>query len=437
MSRFVLFKICFFFLYSLFAQDWKPELDSVLKILEKDKLFHGQILIAEQGEIVFHKAYGLVLEGDTPITLTTSLAVKSITKAFTAAAILQLEQAGKLKLTDDVKLYFNNWPYVGVRIKDLLSMTSGLPSFIEKAVSVGDTTTFMTNVDIVDLISKHPVSVQSPGSTYNYKNSNYIVLAALVEKVSGMPFEEFMSKTIFEPLELENTYLRNLKTISDTINGNTFYVPSGDGNLYSTAKDLYRFEQSYTRGGMLSKKNIEVTFSKTKLSDGSLSKYGLAWWVIDDENLKEYYIVGDGPNIRASIQRYPETNSTLIYIHNISGRYWSEVYWVVRNIWFGNEYELPEKTIKLTKHTIDKKLYDNYVGSYLSPRFGLLHITKDNNKLYLRPNPIPGKEELIPSSDTTFYFKDKSVEWEFYFDDNGMVIGLGLRGKPNTMGEKQ
>jgi hypothetical protein len=174
-----------------------------------------------------------------------------------------------------------------------------------------------------------------------------------------------------------------------------------------------------------------------RLTDGSLSKYGLAWWIIDDVPQTEYYIIGDGPNKRASIQRYPDSNSTLIFIHNFSGRYWKDVYWVVRNIWFGDEFTMPEKKEELTEYEMDINLYKKYVGRYLTPRFGLLHITEENGKLYLRPDPIPGKEELVPSSDTTFYFKDQSVEWQFFIDDKGNVKGFGSKGRPESMGERQ
>ena len=419
------------------AQDWKTRLDSVLSIMEKDQIFHGQILIAEEGEIVFHKAYGKLPDQNEPITLETPLAVKSITKAFTAAAILHLEQEGKLALTDEVSKYFPNWPYKDITIQQLLSMTSGLPNFIEKAVNEADTTKYMTNLDIVNFISDHPVAVKSAGEFYNYQNSNYITLAAIVEKLSGVAYEDYVSEIIFKPLELNNTYFEDLTQVSAKANGDSFYAPSGDGNLYSTAEDLFRFEQSFNSNNILSEVNIKSTFTKTRLGDGSESKYGLAWWVIDDGSVKEYYIIGDGPNKRASIQRYPDNNSTLIYVHNFSGRYWKDVYWVVRNIWFGDEFTMPQKSADLSRHDIDISLYKKYTGSYLTPGFGLLHISTEDGKLFLRPDPIPGKEELVPSSDTTFYFQDQSVEWQFFLDDQGNVKGFGSKGKPESMGEKQ
>jgi hypothetical protein len=112
------------------------------------------------------------------------------------------------------------------------------------------------------------------------------------------------------------------------------------------------------------------------------------------------------------------------------------VYWVVRNIWLGDDFTMPVER-DFSKYDIDTKLYEKYIGSYLSKGFGLLHITVENSKLYVRPDPIPGKELLIPSSDTTFYFSDKSVEWEFFLNEDGSVKGLGFKGKPETMGTKQ
>ena len=437
MRQFIYFVIIAFISHSSYGQDWEQKMDSVLTIMEKEELFHGQILIAEQGEIVFQESYGKIPETDKPITRTTPLAVKSITKAFTAAAVLSLEQEGKLDLDKEMKDYFPEWPYEGVRIRHLLSMTSGLPNFIEKAVNEADTTEYLENMEIVDFVSRNPVPAKAPGKFYDYQNSNYISLAALVEKISGMSYEEYVSIAIFKPLGLKSTYFEDLTQLSEKIDGDSFYAPSGDGNLYSTAGDLYRFEQSFYGNKILSEEKRKATFTKTGLADGSPSQYGLAWWIMDETSQTEHYIIGDGPNKRASIQRYPDSNSTLIYIHNFSGKYWEDVYWVVHNIWLGKDFTMPQKRKELTPYNIEPELYNKYVGSYLTPGFGLLHISKENGKLYLRPDPIPGKEELIPSSDSTFYFKDQSVEWQFFFDAEGNVKGFGSKGQPESMGEKQ
>ena len=418
-----------------YGQEWAVKLDSVLKIIAKDELFDGQVLIAEHGNIVFDKAYGHLSDG-TAITCTTPLAVKSITKGFTAAAILNLAQEGKLNLSDEVSVYIPNWPYKGMTIRHLLSMSSGLPNFLEKAIEFADTTKYMTNQDIIKLIVAHPVAVRPSGYYYKYQNSNYITLAAIIENISGKSYTDYIIENLFKPLKLEHTYLEDLTSNEKQADGDTFYAPYGDGNLHSTAEDLFRFEQSFYGNDILRKTYVDSTFQKTRLHDGSLSKYGLGWWVIDNQPKTEYYILGDGPNIRASIQRFPDTHSTLIFIHNVSGRNWHDVYWVVRNIWYGNEFKMPVKS-DLSRYDIDIKLYDNYVGSYLSKGFGLLHVTKEDDKLYVRPDPIPGKEELIPSSDTTFYFADKSVEWEFFLNEDGSVKGFGFKGKPETIGIKQ
>jgi len=433
------YKLVFLFVLLMiesgYSQEWTVKLDSVLTIIAKDELFHGQVLIAEQGKIVFSEAYGKLSDG-TSITQKTPLAVKSITKAFTSLAILKLAQEGNLNLSDEVSAHIPDWPYKDMTVRHLLSMSSGLPNFLEQAVQFGDTTTYMTNQDIIKLIVDHPVEVRPAGHFYNYQNSNYITLATIIENVSGKSYTDYIRENIFKPLQLDHTHLEDLTSHDKRANSDTFYAPNGDGNLHSTAEDLFRFEQSFYNNDIIEQPYIDSTFSKTLLHDGSLSKYGLGWWVIDDQPKIEYYILGDGPNIRASIQRFPETHSTLIYVHNFSGRHWRDVYWVVRNIWYGNDFKMPAKE-DISAYAIDTKLYDNYIGSYLSKGFGLLHVTADDGKLYVRPNPIPGKEELIPSSDTTFYFGDKSVEWEFFLNEDGSVKGFGFKGKPETMGTKQ
>ncbi len=434
MKKLILLLLYQLSLCALHAQDWTDELDSVLTVLEKEEIFHGQILIAEKGRILFSKAYGKNEKG--AITLQTPQSVESVTKAFTALSVLILQDRGLLNLNDKLTHYFPKLPYQQVTIRNLLNMTSGLPRFLPTLISRGDTTRLLHNDEVIKLISRYkPKANTPPGSTFFYNTDNYVLLAAIIEKISGETYADFIQKNIFNPLKMEESYVNEFNELKQgQINSSNFYSVYGDGNAYSTAEDLFLFDQALYTDQLLSHDLIRTICNPTTLNDGIESNYGFAWTVSKYDNKTESYIVGDGENSRTSIQRFIDDKKTFIYIHNFSGMNWKQVYEVVRNIWEKKEYTMPTRR---TIYNIDQDLLDNYVSQYLTKNFGLLHITKENGKLYLRPDPIPGKEELVPSSDTTFYFANQGLDWEFFLDEQGTVIGLGIKGRPDTMGSKQ
>jgi len=260
-----------------------------------------------------------------------------------------------------------------------------------------------------------------------------LLLASIVEKVSHKPFGKFLQDNIFDAASMGNTSLRWTRPPKRPFSSDNFYQTYGSGGILTTAGDLYRYDQALYDGKLLPKKSLKPAFKRVKLLDSSVSNYGFGWRVNQSDTGKGVYHVGDGVGIRASIQRFLDTEKTLIFIHAHSNQYQEPVYWAIRNIWEGKPYDLPQKRIV---YDINPRLYDQYVGSYLS-KFGLVHVSTENGKLYLRPDPIPGKEELIPSSDTTFYFSNQNVEWQFFLDEAGKVQGFGIKGDRENMGKRQ
>lgn len=423
----------------IIGQSWANKLDSTLTILENDSLFDGQVLIAEKNEILFHKSYGSLDDSGINNTIkdNTPLVVYSVGKSFTALAIMQLKEQGLLDYNNLITKYFPNLPYHNVTIRNLLTMTSGLPRFLEIALEYGDTAKIYKNTKIVELAEKHLTSEVEPNQYFSYNNTNYILLALIVEKVSGLSFDDYLTENIFKPAQMfnsEETISEKVEILSNTtITAENFYQPFGIGSVKTTAFDLHNYVKALFSYNLVSESTLNEAFKCQLLSNGELSNYGFGWRVNDCEKLNEIYHVGDGINMRASVQYFPENKKTLIYLHANSNTYHEGVYWTVRNIWEDKPYELP---IKRKAYKIDTNLYIKYVGSYKS-NFGLLHISESDGKLYLRPDAIPGKEELVPMSDTLFYFKGQNLEWKFYLDASGEVIGFGINGDKENMGIKQ
>lgn len=429
-----LISIFFIVFMNSYSQEWKKQMDSVLTIVSEKQLFDGQVLIAENGNLHFYNTYGTD-QNNNQITKETSLDIASVSKAFTAVSVLMLVDRGHLKLGNKLTDYFPKLPYQGVTIESLLNMTSGLPRFQPTISTYADSTKIYTSNEVIKLVAQHKPTNILKGDKFGYNGDNYMLLAAIVEKVSEEPYAAFIKHNIFEPLGMVNSFVYNKEQV---INGKPLSVnvgpPLGEGHIYSTAYDLYLFDQALYTNQLLSQKILKKSFEMTALNDGSFSDYGFAWRLNKTDDINEAYIVGDGEHKRSSIQRYMNSKKTFIYLHNVSGSNWKGVYGAIRNIWEGKPFKIPEKRIV---YNIDTSIYNKYVGSYLSKGFGLLHITEENNKLYLRPDPIDGKEELVPSSNTTFYFAEQALEWEFFLDENGKVKGLGLKGKPETIGSKQ
>ncbi|MFN2439617.1 MAG: serine hydrolase domain-containing protein, partial [Chitinophagaceae bacterium] len=170
--------------------------------------FNGSILIAKNGVPVYEKYIGFrdIRTKDT-LTAETPLQIASTTKTLTAAAVLQLVQQGKLNIDIPVYKIFEGFPYTGVTVKMLLNHRSGLPNYLYYMEDGGwDRKKLATNTDVLNsLINWQPTQAYRPGIRFNYCNTNYVLLALIIEKFSGMPYKDYMQKNIFEPLGMTNT----------------------------------------------------------------------------------------------------------------------------------------------------------------------------------------------------------------------------------------
>ena len=220
--------------------------------------FMGSVLVARDGKVVLDKAYGSAnLEWNVPNTPTTKFRLGSITKQFTAASILLLEERGKLKIDDPVKKYMPDAPaaWDKITIFHLLTHTSGIPSFTGFPDYGSKEATPMTPEKLVALFRDKPLEFE-PGEKWNYSNSGYVLLGYLIEKISGQSYQDFVQQNIFTPLGMKDSgYDSNSAIIAHRAAGYTpgshgpmnsgfihMSIPFSAGALYSTAEDLLRWE---------------------------------------------------------------------------------------------------------------------------------------------------------------------------------------------------
>jgi len=257
-------------------------------LLPKDS-FNGAILVAKKGTILFERYLGTAhLKGKDTINNSTPFHIASSSKPFTAMAILKLNEEGKLKLSDTLQKYFPAFPYKGITIEMLLTHRSQLPDYIYFMKDFwANKTKKATNQDVLQVMNtRRPKLRGVPGKSFLYCNTNYMLLALIVEKTGGIPFPEFIKKNFFEPLGMNNTFIyrqEDEKRITPSYKSNGLMEPYtfldqtyGDKNVYSTVRDMLKWDQAlYT--DFISENIKSKAFSPTSFEKKEVSNYGMGW----------------------------------------------------------------------------------------------------------------------------------------------------------------
>jgi CubicO group peptidase (beta-lactamase class C family) len=295
--------------------------------------FRGVVLVARDGKPMFHAAYGLANEEwGIRNTTATKFRIGSITKQFTAAAILLLRQRGQLSLSDRLCKYLTNCPtaWADITIAHLLGHTAGLPDVFALS-GFADTLAVKTTLDkTIARLQERPLDF-APGTKFNYSNSGYLVLARVVEKVSGKSYAEFMSETIFRPLGMTDSgqddgatillhraagYGKNPK--GEIVNAAPIdmTVAMGAGSAYSTAADLLKWNNALDGGTLLSRESAKEMLASHGPSDfGPDAGYG--WFLGKDAQGHQYIGMLGGINgFAAQVTRFPETKLLVIVLSN-------------------------------------------------------------------------------------------------------------------------
>lgn len=273
-------------------------------VWEKGDLWGG-LLVAKGDKIIYENYRGFAQDhNQQPITKDTPLHVASVSKTITAMATLKLVEAGKLNLDDDLIKYFPNFPYVGVTVKSLLSQRSGLPKyeyFIEKITPQPAELSkkFITNQDVLNMLIKYkPEVARAPNTGFMYCNTNYALLALVIEKVTKTPFPEAIKQMVFRPLKMEHSYIFQEK--DTTTAAKSFYFKGakphpldrldliyGDKNVYTTPRDMFNFSRAMFSENFLRKDLMNMVFMPYSNEKPGINNYGLGFRMkIFDENSK-------------------------------------------------------------------------------------------------------------------------------------------------------
>ncbi len=296
------------------------------------KGFNGAILVAKNGEILFEDYKGYIdFETKDTITSTTSFHLASISKTFTGMAILKLWEQHKISLDDSLQKFFPQLPYPGITIRMLLSHRSGLPNYLYFADTIwNDKQKKFNNEDVLNTMVKHqPPLIDTPGTHFNYSNTNFVLLALIIEKISGQPFPQYMKENVFRPLSMLHTYifapadtLHYIPTYSVTkpFPLDQFDCTFGDKNVYSTARDLLLWDKALYQHTFVSKQTLDTAFTPLSNEKPSMHNYGLAWRLFISNGDTLIYHNGRWHGSNTAFARLVQDTATIIVLSNKQNR---------------------------------------------------------------------------------------------------------------------
>ena len=286
-------------------------MDSLMEAYDGD-VPGAAVLVIRDGRAVVRKAYGLAnVETRTPATPKTNYRLASITKQFTAAAILELN----LNLDDDVRKWLPSFPVEGVTIRHLLTHTSGVIDY-EDLIPEG-TTRQLRDADVLRLLESQNRTYFAPGTRYRYSNSAYALLALIVEKASGQTFPAFLRERIFEPLGMTNTvaFEENVSTVPNRAYGtprdqSLTSAVLGDGGIYSSIDDLAKWDAA------LYDPKYAPAFTPRMKTGEADAHYGFGWFIGTHRGERAVWHTGTTSGFRNAIVRFPDRRLTVIVLTN-------------------------------------------------------------------------------------------------------------------------
>lgn len=356
-------------------------LDGFFRELEEKDMFSGAVAVKKNGKILLKKGYGKAnFQFDKDFKANTPMEVASVSKQFTAAAIVLLEQQSKLNIEDNVQTYLDDFPYSEITIKHLLTHTSGLVNYASHFRKNWDTTKVAYNKDIISYFkTKKPDLESVPGEKYSYSNSGYVVLAEIIARVSGEQLDEFLHKNIFQPADMRSSafyerdtiwkmknyapaYMLDLKTCAYTkpenLPGKYYYTflsgRLGPGRLSSSINDLVKWDSILNTNAIFSEKSKQKIFQVYKPEKDS-SDYGFGWHIYNDDSLgKVVYHTGSWAGNLTSIKRYIDDKSLIVVLNNrYNIAYLKDIRKQVEGYLKGQTLEVPKQKIE---HLLQKEI---------------------------------------------------------------------------------
>lgn len=389
-------------------------------------------LVAKNGQVIYRKAYGMAdLELNVPMRPEMVFRIGSITKQFTAIAILQLMEQGKLSLDDDITKFIPDYPTQAyhISIEHLLTHTSGIKSYTNVPDYMKNIRADMKPEEVINSFKNQPMEF-APGTRFNYNNSGFFLLGYIIEKITGKTYQEYLQDNFFTPLGMTNTcYGDDTKIIKNRASGykpgkdgpvNSDYVsmtqPYSAGAIQSTVDDLFKWHQAVHSCKLVSKETLDKAFTEYKFASGKGTGYGYGWFL-------------------SKLQGSP----TIEHGGGINGYLTSSVYLPQEDVFVAlfsnNTGKAPEftslkmaamaigKPLKTTEIKLNETTLDEYTGVYTNDRGKKVTISRDGLQLSALLQGS-GSRKLFPIERDKFLVEDAFMYATFNRDANGEILSF-------------
>ena len=428
----------------LLAQDEVKKIDSLVSKYAQDAEFSGTILVSKGGKLLLKKGYGYSnAEKKIANNASTIYNIASLTKTFTAALILKLQEEGRLSVNDRLSKYYPVFPNGDrITIHHLLTHTSGIFNYTDdKNFSVMDQKKEVKLEDMIALFKDKPLQFD-PGTNFRYSNSGYTMLGYIIEKITGVSYASALDRFIFKPLDMQHTSFGPQDTTSKSLakGYNMYYqnfrlpafkvhpsISYATGAIYSTAEDLYKWHKALQNGKFLSRRSLEAAYKKDR------GNYGYGWFTDSLYGRQRVSHDGNIQGYKANINRMPEDDVSVIALSNSNN---SSVGGMVRNI-VNILYKQPfsksffEQPVANMPDSIKKE----YIGVYKFRKEDSTQVVVSLNGSSLMVNVSGQPEfEILPVNKNQFKAGDARVEFmrnnngrieQLFIYKNGEIMGVG------------
>ncbi|MBE4949623.1 serine hydrolase [Chryseobacterium culicis] len=427
-------------LNSLNQEKKREEIDAIIQAFASINKFNGTAFVHYQNKNIFEKSYGWQdAEKKIPNQDKSVYQIASLTKSFTALMVVKLSEEGKLSVKDPIAKFIPDYPRGNeITIEHLLTHTSGIYEILrnKEFFNMLPTGKSITKDQELSFFENEPLDFE-PGSQFSYSNSGYIVLGMIIEKVTGLSYENAVRKNILEPLKMIHTgfdysalkspyktvpysYISKTKREKANVWNSTLTGPAGQ--IYSTVEDLYRYYM-----GLRDYKIVSHEAFK-KATTPFLNGYGYGWFIDDLYGKK---LINHGGNIEGSTSYFamlPEDDLCIILLNNITSKKLEKAGNTILAALLGQSYTLPQTKKEII---ISTDVLKKYAGDYQLSDENILHILYSNGQLFIRSNNDP-EIKMFPEKEDAFFLQDDDTEISFMFKngEKGVVtIKKGLSSK--------
>lgn len=431
-----------------FTKKTEAEIDAIFNLAYPINSPGASVLIAKGDKILYRKAFGMAnLELNVQVKPEHVFQLASITKQFTSVAILILMERGKLSLKDPLSKYISDFPRGNeITLHHLLNHTSGIKSYTNLPEFRTKTRLDLTPEEIISSFKNLPLEF-NPNEKYEYSNSGYVLLGYIIEKLSGMSYENFIQKNIFDQLGMKNSYYANsYKIIPNRANGYQLYegkyenaeymsttIPYAAGSLMSTIDDMFLWNKAIHNNTLISENSKRMAFTNYTLNNGKHAYYGYGWAINEMAGLTTLEHTGGINGFTTSGIYIPDSNLYLIVLTNLDDGIGAEIH----NLKVVNALTGKPLTVKAAIKIPEKEI-KKWVGAYQFEDV-VRFITYEHNVLWsvreggrpIKLEPLSANEFRFENSFTTYFFSLKNGQKQVLFADRiKKSIGIETDKKP-------